>query len=143
MLSGQNLVLAICISATSCAHIDVPPAPTHPILGSWKFVVPGETCVEVYTFQSNGTRLYTSAEELGESSYKVSTEPSTSGFYTLTDTITRNNGKPDCSGGTTPVGDKATRFIRFLRSREEFILCLEESVKACIGPFSRFRQDAS
>ena len=139
-------ILAItlfCVWLASCAHNDVVPE-QHPILGSWKFILPGSTCFEIYTFRANGTRSYSSNDEAGESAFKISNQPSSVGYYAITDTITKSNGKRDCTGSTSPIGDKATLYVRFHPSHgNEFIMCREESFKACLGPFKRLKDGGS
>lgn len=121
----------------------VPPPTGHPILGKWKFDLPQQNCFEIYDFLPNGTRLYASAEEAGESAYEISPEPGPSGFYSIKDTIIKNNGKLDCSGGTTPVGHEVTLFIRFHPSGQKLIMCQEESMQSCFGPFIRLEESDS
>ena len=136
--------LLVVSTVPSCAQTPRPPAANHPILGTWTVSVPGTTCSEVYTFRADGTRTYSSGEERGESAFEISAARSERGFYALTDTVTHNNGKPDCSGGTTPVGDKVTLFIMFHpKNTNEFIMCYTESLSDCVGPFKRVRDGAS
>ncbi len=111
-------------------------SPDHPIIGSWRYVTPYEACVETYVFVPDGTRFYTSAQEQGQSRYEISAEP-TDGFYRITDTVTQNNGLPDCGGGTVPAGDVVTLFVRFIPGQPLMVICTDESGDACIGPFVR------
>lgn len=138
---------AIVVLLSACAGLatvsGVPPPAGHPILGRWKFDLPKLNCFEIYEFLPNGTRLYKSAEELGESAYDISPAPRSSGFYSIKDTITKNNGKPDCSGGTTPIGHEVTIFIRFHPSEPKLIMCQEESLRSCFGPFTRLENSDS
>ena len=137
------LVLAI-IAIASPVYAQRSIAPGHPLLGTWKFTVPGGVCSEVYTFRADGTRQFSSAEEQGESAFTLSDAPSSRGFYSFMDTITKANGKRDCSGGTTAVGHKVTLFIRFHpQNRDEFIMCRDESPAQCFGPIRRVKPNAS
>lgn len=111
------------------------PRPDHPLLGTWKLEVPGEECVETYHFRPDGTSLVTSAAEVAESEFEISDEPSARGFYRMTDRIVRDNGKPDCMGEVLTPGSQVVRYLRFHPLRPEFIMCDEESLDACIGPF--------
>lgn len=114
----------------------------HPIIGSWKFRPPGRNCSESYIFHSDRTCTYSSGEETGESTFEISDKPSTAGYYKLTDTITKSNGRPGCSGGTVPIGNKATVYIHFHPARSnEFVMCRNESLEACFGPFKRLEND--
>ncbi len=64
--------------------------------------------------------------------------PSLLGFYRVAETVIEANGKPDCSGDLHEVsGEPVTRFIQFSPKRDQFIVCKEESLKACFGPFKR------
>lgn len=123
--------------ALVCSAMGTPPAENHPILGSWVFHVPDSECVEVYFYRSNGTTLTTSAEEVSESEYTISDEPGPGGFYKYVDTVVKDNGKKDCSGSITKAGEKTTYFIRFFQENEVFVMCKDESLDACFGPFIR------
>ena len=112
-------------------------APSSPLVGTWRMLVPGTSCTETYVFKSDGARIYTSATESGESRYTISDAPTTSGFYKFTDQIVRTNGKPDCLGQTSPEGDVVTAFIRFTEARNAFLFCTSESADTCVSPFNR------
>lgn len=122
---------------------DVLPTIDHPILGAWQFTATQINCNERYEFHPNGTRTYASAEEEGESIYEISPAPLPSGFYKIKDTITNNNGKHDCAGGSTPAGDEVVIFILFNSSKEQFIMCQSESLESCFGPFTRLTKNGS
>jgi hypothetical protein len=120
----------------ACAAPPEPP-PHHPILGIWKLSLPEIGCSETYRFRGDGTSLVTSAEEISESEFKIPSEPSAKGFYKLEDRIVKDNGKKDCVGQITKVGTKATNFVRFHPSGALFLMCADESMDSCIGPFER------
>lgn len=113
------------------------PAANHPIVGIWRLTLPELGCSETYRFRADGTSLVTSAEEVSESEYKIPDKPSAKGYYRLDDRITKDNGKKDCAGAVMKVGTKATNFIRFHPSGALFLMCADESMEACIGPFER------
>ncbi len=113
------------------------PAPSHPILGIWKLALPTLRCSETYRFRGDGTTLVTSAEEVSESEFSIPDKPSDKGFYKLEDRIVKDNGKKDCSGEIMQVGTRATNFVRFHPSGGLFLMCTDESMEACIGPFER------
>jgi hypothetical protein len=119
-----------------CA-LAAPPASNHPILGIWKLMLSDSGCSEVYRFRGDGTTLVTSADEVSESVFDIPAKPSEKGFFKLEDTIVKDNGKKDCSGEVMKVGNKATSFIRFHPSGALFLMCADESMDACIGPFHR------
>jgi hypothetical protein len=114
-----------------------PPANGHPILGAWKITVFGGACHERYHFRPDGILHVTSAEEVAESAYEISAKPSAKGFYQLTDKILRDNGKPDCGGETMTVGHEAINYIRFHPDGRSFVMCAEEEIGTCAGPFRR------
>ncbi|MFC0250273.1 hypothetical protein [Massilia consociata] len=113
-----------------------PPA-DHPILGIWKLSLPDLGCSETYRFRADGTTLVTSAEEVSESVYRIPAKPSAKGFYRLEDRIVKDNGKKDCSGAIMKVGTTATNYIRFHPSGAIFLMCADETMNTCIGPFER------
>ena len=113
-------------------------SPQHPIIGIWTFDVPDTNCTETYTYRPDGTSVYSSGDEVGESRFEIADQPSTAGYFKMTDKVTRNNGKADCMGETLPIGDAVTLYVRFHPEHfNEFILCLEESDEACFGPFTK------
>jgi len=114
----------------------------HPLVGTWRFEVPNTGCAEVYRFRADGTSIVTSAREIAESEFEISTKPSGKGFYAWTDTIVKDNGKEDCSGQITEVGRKTTNYIRFDRTGQQFFACRGESLEACWGPWRRVGGDA-
>jgi hypothetical protein len=113
------------------------PSRHHPLLGIWKLDLPEVGCSETYHFRGDGTSLVTSAQEVSESQFEVPDKPSAKGFYKLQDTIVKDNGKKDCAGQVTRVGTHATNFLRFHPSGVLFLMCADESMHACIGPFER------
>lgn len=133
--TGLSILLALgCQSAVAGQ-----PAQNHPILGIWRLSLPEIGCFETYHFRGDGTTLVTSAEEISESEFKIPDKPSEKGFYKLEDRIVKDNGKQDCAGEVMKVGTKAINFIRFHPSGALFLMCANESMDACIGPFERVR----
>ena len=49
-----------------------------------------------------------------------------SGFYKWTDKLVKDNGKKDCSGEITEVGQTATNYVQFHPSGNIFIMCADE-----------------
>lgn len=126
---------ALLISMLSGAQA-APPA-DHPILGIWKLSLPELSCSETYRFRADGTTLVTSAEEVSESEYRIPARPSARGFYRLEDRIVKDNGKKDCAGAIMKPGTTATNYIRFHPSGALFLMCADETMNTCIGPFER------
>ena len=131
------VVLSLAFMSAGAAAATVPPPPTHPILGIWKLTLPDGSCSETYRFRGDGTSMVTSAEEVSESEFTIPPQPSAKGFYKLHDRIVKYNGKKDCMGAIMKVGTTATNFIHFHPSGTLFLMCLAESLDACIGPFRR------
>ena len=134
-LAGMLLSFALLTPLAQAA----PPSPKadHPILGIWRLALPELRCVETYRFRGDGTTLVTSKEEVSESEFQIPDVPNAKGFYKLEDRIVKDNGKKDCSGEIMKVGTKATNFLRFHPSGELFLMCSDETMEACIGPFER------
>jgi hypothetical protein len=74
---------------------------------------------------------------VSESEFTVAEQPSAKGFYKLDDKIVKDNGKQDCSGEVMKPGTRATNYIRFHPSGARFVMCQNETMDACIGPFER------
>ncbi|MCA1855066.1 hypothetical protein LE190_03860 [Massilia oculi] len=132
MLAGLLMLSALNIAEAA------PPA-DHPILGIWKLSLPELGCSETYRFRGDGTTLVTSAEEISESEYRIPARPSAKGFYRLEDRVVKDNGKKDCAGAVMKPGATATNFIRFHPSGKLFLMCADETMNTCIGPFERVR----
>ncbi len=109
----------------------------HPFIGTWKITLPDNSCFEIYRIRANGTTFVTSAEDVGESEFTISDQPSPKGFYKWVDKIVKDNGKKDCVGETMVIGDVATKYIRFRPDGEMFVMCDAEDMNTCMGPFVR------
>ena len=108
----------------------------HPIIGTWSFEM--NNCTETYEFLTDGTRNSTSAEEVVQAAYVISANPSDKGFYKITDKITRDNGKRDCSGSTEDMtGDVVELYVLFNQKMDQIVFCLDESLERCVGPFRK------
>lgn len=115
----------------------------HPFVGAWSFVVPGTSCQETYYVRPGGTVLVTSSEEVLETEYEIDDRPVRGGFFRLTDRVVKGNGRKDCLGQLTPVGQTTTHYVRFDPSGDVMILCRDASTRACIGPLRRVRGQAT
>ena len=136
--AGLTILLAVQLAAVSPLQAAPPgPATNHPILGIWKLSLPDLGCSETYRFRGDGTTLVTSAEEVSESEYRIPDKPSAKGFYKLEDRIVKDNGKKDCAGEIMKVGTKVINFLRFHPSGTLFLMCSDETMQTCIGPFER------
>jgi hypothetical protein len=130
------ILAAIALLAAGSAQADGI-RPDHPLLGVWKLSFPDGSCEEVYRISANGRILITSAEEVGESTFTVTDQPLKSGFYKWVDKVIKTNGKPDCSGEITPVGDVATLYVVFEPSGNRFLMCAQERMESCFAPLVR------
>ena len=117
--------------------VRTPLPPEHPLIGTWRIELESVQCHETYNLRADGTSRVSSAEEVGESEFEISPEPSANGFYKWVDKVISDNGKPDCMGSVTEVGHVAINYVLLHPSGKMFLLCLEENVTKCIGPFVR------
>ena len=88
-------------------------------------------------FRPDGTTLVTSGDEIAESVYEISAKPSAAGFYKWTDKLVKDNGKKDCAGEITKVGQTTVQFRAVPPVGRLFIMCAQDRFDACIGPFKR------
>lgn len=136
--SSGALALILGASIVHAQPVARTPLPDgHPLVGVWRFDVPGTRCHEVYAVRSNGTMAVTSGAQASETEFEIAARPSPRGFYKWVDRITKDNGKPDCLGSITEVGHVVTNFVIVHPSRKQFVLCREENRRLCIGPFVR------
>jgi hypothetical protein len=127
------LAATACLAATA-ATAAAPPA-GHPLVGTWELVLPGSRCVETYDYRADGTSHTLSAAEETDTDYEVAATPSAQGYYELTITIRKSNGKPDCSGQLTPLGKPITLYLAPLRGG--FLMCFDPALQRCLGPITR------
>lgn len=130
-------LIALPSSALAQAFQRAPLPIDHPIVGTWRIDVPGRRCHEVYYIRSDGTARVTSGRQVAETEFEISTSPRASGFYRWRDRIVTDNGGIDCAGEVSEVGHEAINFIRLHPSGNRFLLCEEENLSTCIGPFIR------
>lgn len=137
----QNLLFAIgtfaCLGAVAQDVSRTPLPGGHPLVGTWRIDMPKLSCFEEYRIQTNGTKLSMSGEERNESEFEMSFVPSAKGFYKWTDKITKNNGKPDCSGSKTDLGHVAVNFVRLHPTGQRMLLCEAEDMNSCYAEFFR------
>ena len=137
-LNAIALVVALCALPSLADDVRATPLPAdHPLLGTWKIDLPEVHCSEMYSLRQNGTKRTISRLEIGESVFSLSARPNKNGFYKWVDKIVKDNGKPDCMGEVTEVGHVATTYILLHPDGTQFLLCFEQNLNACIGPFVR------
>lgn len=108
------------------------------LIGKWTWTRPSNNCTEVYEFREDGTLFVVSGKEKSDNTYNLSAQPTPAGFFTLTTTIVKDHGGKDC--GDTEEDDSGgtdIRYIRFLPSGTQYIVCSEESLNRCFGPLHR------
>lgn len=131
--------LAAAVAVTTNATAAAPLRSDHPIVGTWRFVLPDGSCHEVYRMRADGTALITSAAEVVETEFAIDDQPDENGFYKSRDKIVKDNGKHDCTGQISEVGHSVASFILFHPSGDMFLMCLQRNMEACLGPFIRVK----
>ena len=138
------LLLALALSSAAALAAppgaDAPGAPLradHPFLGAWQLTRADNECAEVYRVDRSGHTLITSADEVAQSNFTMSDQPSPRGYYKWVDTLVRDNGKKDCWGQVTKPGKTTVRYLMMNPAKDRFILCTAEDGRQCFGPFVR------
>ncbi len=136
---GRLAAILACMLACAAPVRAAPagPSATHPLLGIWMLSIPQLGCAETYHFRGDGTTLVRSAAEISESEFTVAEQPSAKGFYKYDDRVVKDNGKRDCAGEVMRPGSRTTNYIRFHPSGARFVMCQDETLETCIGPFER------
>lgn len=109
------------------------------LTGTWQYLPRGATCAEQYYFRSDGTVMVTSGKEVTESTYILSEKQMGAGFYPFEMQVMQTNGKADCQGNQTPVGQRTNTYLRFQSQGERLILCRDTNLGACMGPLIRLK----
>lgn len=110
----------------------------HPLVGTWAWALFGGSCIETLQYRPNRLLLGTSGQEVVEKTYEVSAQPDARGFYTLIETVVRQNDKRDCSDMLHQgPGGQTTRFIQFSPAGDRLLMCESASLTACFGPLTR------
>lgn len=133
-------LLACFFLLASAASFAEPLRDDHPLIGAWKFTMPGGACEEIYRIGKDGSMRVSSFEEQTESTIRISDQFSPKGYFRWDDKVVKSNGKKDCAGEGTPVGDEATNYIFLDPSWKMFLLCREETLSHCIGPFIKLKE---
>jgi hypothetical protein len=135
MRAALPFAAALALAAACLAASPAPPG--HPLIGTWDLTVPQQHCSETYEFRPDGTRHTVSAAEESEGEYQVSDEPDANGVYTLKDTLTRTNDKPDCGGRVTHLNGPQTVTLYLAPLRGGFLMCFDADLERCLGPMTR------
>ena len=132
------LALASITAAAAPPAAGAPGAPLradHPFLGAWQITRRDDDCAEVYRIDRSGRTLITSADEVAQSTFTMSDQPSARGYYKWVDTLVKDNGKKDCWGQVTKPGKTTTRYVMMNPAANRFIVCNAEDGRECFGPF--------
>ena len=132
-------LLLVLICAQSQPTVAQPVA--HPVIGTWSWSGFAGKCVETYQYRTDGIMLSTSGEALTEWRYNITPQASETGFYKLTQTSVRKNGKKDCSGDVldevNEVGRAASVYLQINPAKDRHIVCKTGSLAACFGPLGK------
>jgi hypothetical protein len=142
MASLRSFPFGVAISSFAAVCFAQPPASGHPIIGTWKVVIPATSCQETWQFRSDGTTHNISGSEESTSDYAITDQPSKNGFFVLDDTITDSNGKPDCSGSKMLVGDRAVVYL-LPTTDGKFMLCAKPHPNSCNALMIRLSHQSS
>lgn len=83
--------------------------------------------------------MVTSGREVTESTYTLSDTALGAGFFKFDMQVTQTNGKTDCRGNQTPVGQQSTLYLRVQTNGERMILCRDTNLNACMEPLIRLK----
>lgn len=132
--SSLMLSLLVCSGSGNAQTTDKPS-----LTGTWQYQPRGTSCAEQYYFRSDGTVMVTSGKEVTESTYILSEKQMGAGFYPFEMQVMHTNGKSDCKGNQTPVGQRTSTYVRFQSQGERLILCRDTNLAACMGPLIRLK----
>ena len=135
LLLALALAAAAAVAAPPAASPSAPLRADHPFLGAWQITRRDDDCAEVYRVDRSGRTLITSADEVAQSVFTISDQPSPRGYYKWVDTLVKDNGKKDCWGQVTKPGKTITRYVLMNPSGDRFVVCTAEDGRECFGPF--------
>lgn len=136
----RTLTPSLLLSLLAVCHVASAQTTEHPLVtGTWQYRPRGTSCTEQYFFRSDGTVMVTSGREVSESTYSLSDVPVGAGFYKFDTQVTQTNGKSDCRGNPTPVGQQTSTYLRFQANGERLVLCRDANLAACMGPLIRLK----
>ena len=138
LLLALAMASVAAVAAPAADASSTPTAPLradHPFLGAWQITRRDDGCGEVYRVDRSGHTLITSADEVAQSTFTMTDQPSARGYYKWVDTLVKDNGRKDCWGQVTKPGKTTTRFVMMNPARNRFIVCAAEDGRQCFGPF--------
>ncbi len=75
-----------------------------------------------YRVDRSGRTLVTSADEVAQTRFTLSDQPSAKGYYKWVDTLVKDNGKKDCWGQITKPGKTTVRYVMMNPAKDRFII---------------------
>jgi len=102
----------------------------NPVLGDWEWNPTRGKCKEFHTYRDDGTATSKSGDEILEKTYNVS--DAGRGMFLVEMEITSSNGKNDCLGSSTAVGEKSRIYVMPLNDGGYFT-CAEPNGMSCYG----------
>jgi hypothetical protein len=135
-----TLLAAATLGLSAQAQTRLPPA-QHPVLGTWQWTDSRNGCTEVYDFRPDGTVPVVSGDERTDNTFTISDTPDAQGFYTLTLFTVKDHGGKDCGGDETDnTAMENVIYLLFEPGLTEFIICAEQRLESCFGPWRRVRK---
>ena len=130
------LLLAACLPDGNAQTANA--ARAHTLVGSWSWTLFNGQCTETLQYRPDGVLISTSGDAVTAWRYSADAAPSAQGFYKLTETSTRYNGKKDCYGDVVDEeGLLATRYMQLNPAKDRLIVCKSASLAECYGPLKR------
>jgi hypothetical protein len=128
----KKLLIGIILIVSGCGTV----APTDPIISrkfigvwSWK-PIKGDSCPETHEYLANGHLIVHSGEEILEKSYFITGVGG--GFYQISTTNLKSNGKKDCFGNFSTLKNTNHFFVWFNNSGT-LTTCSTADGMACYG----------
>jgi len=102
------------------------------VVGRWQWKPTSGSCTEIHEYFADGRLITHSGDEILESRYVIAQAPQGPGLFRVVSTTTGSNGKPDCLGKLTPIGNTATVYLRF-NNAGWFYTCAGANSMSCYG----------
>jgi len=111
------------------------------IVGKWIWTRPDTKCVETQEYRADGTLSVVSGEEKTTNTYVLAPEATANGFHKLTVKTVKDSGGKDCfDSDKDGTGITVTHYVMIHPKGNKLMLCHEDSVDHCIGPYQRAKQ---
>lgn len=121
------MVMSGCATTTATAIAD------NPLIGKWNWRHVSGSCTEFHAYDAAGYKESWSNQENLRFRYTV--QPIGLGLYRVDSEVIYSNGKPDCTGSSTPIGAASTFYIQMLKDGSYFTCHSAEST-SCDGTAS-------